>query len=135
MKKLVLLMMPLMVALLAACSAMDQLDSAVEEINENCPQHIEMGLTLTKACRTNTELVYMYTVDESVLGEDIIQNIHLTEDLIRHEMKSTIMRDSEMRELAKVLAEHNMSLVQEYKGSISGKTARIVITASDLRAL
>ena len=50
-------------------------------------------------------------------------------------MKSTIRRDSEMRELAKVLAEHNMSLVQEYKGSISGKTARIVITASDLRAL
>ncbi|MGN0223339.1 MAG: hypothetical protein ACI4AM_04855 [Muribaculaceae bacterium] len=135
MKKYLLLLLPLMVAMFAACSEMDQIDREIARINKLCPWSIGHGVEITEIIRTDAELVYVCTIDESVLGDDAIDRMEASASDVRKEIRGTVDTDKNMRKLAKLLLKNNMSLVYEYKGSTTGKSMRIEFTPANFRAM
>ncbi|MGN0223341.1 MAG: hypothetical protein ACI4AM_04865 [Muribaculaceae bacterium] len=135
MKKLILLLLPLMVAMLSACSEMDQLDREVEQLNKRCPMYVSMGMEITEVSRSDSELLIVCTVDESLAGEDVIDMLDEAAIQIRAELRASLKNDKDNRKVAKLLADNNMGLVYEYRGSITGKCMRVVFTSSDLRSM
>lgn len=136
MKKILVLLLPLMVALTTACSSGDKLDGFIDEMNSEFPAKIANGMEIVKAYRTPNAVVIKVDVDESILGSDIMDlvaiNFAISETSMTNDLIESFKADEKTSEILEVLAEKQMDLTFTFVGNQSGKDVSFSVSHTDL---
>ena len=114
-------------------SPQDKLDVAIESANAMMPQSLGNGLTITQMVMIGDDVTYCYSVDESVLSIDVLNQ---NSSSMKINVRSFLMsKDPTITNLAKMIIEANKNLVYKYTGDNSEKSFEIVFTKEELQEI
>lgn len=123
----------LLVAAIAGCSAKDQLQSAVDDYNKQCPQDMGNGMEMTKVAIEDSQLLYIVTIDEQKLVP--VSMLEGQKDTMKKSMESTIKGNPSIKKLAELLIEANYPMTFRYQNKDASSKFDVQFTVDELKTL
>lgn len=118
---------------LTACSEQEKLKELVKAANVSCPMKVDEVTTLDSLTIESDKVVYHYTIDESGINMDALENNAA-------EMKQNIKASLDVAEPALKLfleacVKNRKGLGYQYAGNASGKTFEHTFSVSEIKTL
>lgn len=133
MKKLLLIFVAL-IGMIGATSCNESksvlLETVIEEVSEECPFEVELGMVCYGISDDGYNLVYHIDVDEDIHDDVSYMGFSIAE---KEALIEEMAEDEEMLMLLDILESLDKGLVYELKGDITGNVNRLEISASIIR--
>jgi len=111
------------------------LDKIIKEQNKKLPINTAYGMVINKIELIDGYITYICTIDESNLGESLIDNLKMNTNTSKNNIIAGIKeaKDEELGKLIKNCIKLNVGLAYKYIGSISNKTTTIKLDPDELQ--
>lgn len=113
----------------AACVKSQSLESALNELNRQCPSYIGEGVTMTRAYDDGQHIAYEYRIDERIIDMDLLS---YNQYEVKQSIKS-MLNSPKMKEGIDACIHYNKGLSVHYVGDTSGKSVVITFSLQELR--
>ena len=122
------------ISLSSCSSSQDKLKQACEEATKQCPVQADYGMSIVSIDYADNNVVYNVEVDESIYGEDAIQQFTAAKDQMGEAMKGAILSgsDKDIAAMVDLCRKADANIVFKYTGKPSGQSFEIEIPASEL---
>lgn len=123
----------ILIMAMGACDNKQQNRAVVEQLvleaQQTTPTQIDAATVLTFVNIEDDNVVYHYTVDESIIS---IEELSSTEGLIRSTLANNIKHDAATREFTNACSSAGMSIVMAYSGTTSDSTFTVTFSPEQL---
>ena len=121
----------MMTATFVSCDT-NQLQREVDEIQKDLPMDMGEGMTIVSVALDDSYLVYTAEIDESLMGEEMMDFFIANSDMLEESMFEVNEDDQDIKDLCKLCKDNNKGIAYKFVGTITGKELTVKKEASEL---